>query len=47
MSTWLIRLFLVEYVVIMIVCLFERNWVKAFYWLGAAILNYSILLGFK
>jgi hypothetical protein len=43
-STLLIKILLVEYVVIMGVCLFEKNYPKAIYWAGASILNYSILL---
>jgi hypothetical protein len=44
MSNFLIKILLAEYVIIMVVCLFEKNWPRATYWLGAIILNYSLLL---
>lgn len=47
MSNWLIRLLLVEYVVIMGVCVYERNFPKALYWLSASSLQLAILWGFK
>ncbi len=46
-SNWLIRLLLVEYGVILVVCLWEKNLPRALYWLGASILQISILWGFK
>ena len=47
MSNTLIKILLFEYVIIMGVCIYERNWVKATYWLGASVLNFSILMGMK
>ena len=47
MSALLIKLLLVEYAGIMAACLFEKNYPKALYWLGASILQVSILWGFK
>jgi len=47
MSNWLIRLLLIEYIVIMSVCILEKNFVKAIYWLGASIITTSVILGFK
>ncbi len=42
-STWLIRALLLEYIIILVVCLFERNYKLALYWFGASILQVSIL----
>jgi len=47
MSNLLIKCLLVVYIIIMGICLYERNWAKATYWLGASILQVSILWGFK
>lgn len=47
MSDKLILFLLVAYVVIMGVCIYERNWPRALYWLGASILQISILWGMK
>jgi len=47
LSNTLIKILLVEYVAIMVACIIENNWVKCLYWLGASILNLSILLGMK
>lgn len=46
-SQGLIQCLLVAYFVIMIVCIFERNWPRTLYWLGAALLQISILWGMK
>jgi hypothetical protein len=45
MSDKLILSLLVAYTVIMVVCIYERNWPRALYWLGAIILNMSIIWG--
>lgn len=47
MSTILIKLLLAEYLIIMAVCVAEKNWPRCLYWIGAAILQVSILWGFK
>jgi hypothetical protein len=44
MSTRLIQLLCVAYAFILVVCLFESKFVMATYWLGAIILNCSIIL---
>jgi hypothetical protein len=44
MSTTLIKLLLVAYVIIMGFSLYEGNYPRALYWLGASILQVSILL---
>ena len=44
LSSWLIKVLIVEYAIIMIVCICERNWARTLYWSGALILNYSLLL---
>ena len=47
MSNWLIKFLLVQYIVIAMVCVYEHNWARVLYWIGAGILNYSILLGMR
>lgn len=47
MSNFLIKLLLIEYIVIMVACFYEKNWAKMLYWFGASILQLSILWGFK
>jgi hypothetical protein len=43
MALWLIKGLLVIYAIIMIVALFERDWKMATYWLGASILQVSVI----
>jgi hypothetical protein len=47
MSNWLIRILILEYIIIMMVCVWERNFARSLYWLGAVILQLGILLGMK
>jgi hypothetical protein len=47
MSNWLIKLLVVEYVIIMGVCVYEQNWARTLYWFGASLLQVSILWGMK
>lgn len=44
-STALMKFLVIFYVGILVVCLWEREWPKAMYWLGAAILNVAIIWG--
>lgn len=46
-SQLLIKLLLVEYVFIMGVCVYEKNWARTLYWFGASLLQISILWGMK
>lgn len=46
-STWIMKAFLVQYVICAAVCLFERNYPRALYWGAAALLTVSILWGMK
>jgi len=46
-STLLIKILLVEYVVIMGVCIAEKNWPRALYWLAASGLQVSIIWGMR
>lgn len=39
----LLRVLIVAYVVIALIYLYERNWPKCTYWLGAAIITSSVL----
>lgn len=47
MSTWLMRLLVVQYIIISIISLFEHNYIRALYWIGASIITVSVLLGTK
>lgn len=44
LSQTLIKFLVLEYSIIMIVCLIEGNWRKATYWLGASVINIGVLL---
>jgi hypothetical protein len=46
-SQLLIKILLIEYVVIMAVCVWEKNWARTLYWAGAAVLQVSILWGMR
>jgi hypothetical protein len=47
LSNTLIKCLLLEYVVILAVCIYERNYPRSLYWFGAALLQVSILWGMK
>jgi hypothetical protein len=47
MSQALMKIMLVEYLVILAACLGERNWPRALYWLGATVLQVSVLWGMR
>jgi len=47
MSNRLITCLLFAYIVIMGVCIFEKNWARTLYWFGASLLQISILWGMK
>jgi hypothetical protein len=46
-SSLLIKILLIEYVVIMAVCIYENNMPRTLYWFGASLLQVSILWGMK
>ena len=46
-SNWLIRLLLVQYIIIALVCVYEKNFPRVLYWIGAFALNFSILWGMR
>lgn len=46
-SLWLQWALLAQYIVIMGFSLWEKNWGKALYWLGAVILLLGVNLGMK
>ena len=46
-SNVMICVFFVEYILVMIVALIERNVPKALYWGSAGIMQIAILMGFK
>lgn len=43
----IVGILIAEYVVIAIVYAINQQWIKSFYWLGATILNASLLMGMK
>jgi len=47
MSTWLIKSLLIQYFIIALVCVYEKNWAKVLYWIGASMLQVAILWGMK
>jgi hypothetical protein len=47
MSNFLIKLLLIEYIVIMGVCIWEKNMPRTLYWFGASLLQISILWGMR
>lgn len=46
-STLLMKLLFVAYIIIMCVSLVERNYPRALYWFGAAVLTVAVLWGTK
>ena len=44
LSAILMFFLLSQYITLSIVCLIEGNWRKALYWVGAGIINFSIIL---
>jgi len=45
LSATLIKIFLVEYFIVMVIALWEKNYPLALYWLGAVIINGGVLWG--
>lgn len=43
LSSLFIKILLLEYIVIMIICLYEHNWVRVEYWLGALLIVHATL----
>lgn len=43
-STWFNWLLVAQYSMMSIWCLFERNYHKAYYWFGAAVISSSIAI---
>lgn len=41
------QIFLIEYLICAVVCLFEHNYPRALYWLMASGLNVAVLWGMK
>lgn len=46
-STWIMKAFLVQYFICAVVCVFEKNYPRAFYWFSAGLLTISILWGMR
>jgi len=46
-SNWLIKLLLVQYAIITVVCVYECNWPRVIYWVGAGLIQVGILWGMK
>jgi hypothetical protein len=47
MSTWLMKFLFVEYLIILAMCIYEKNWARTLYWFGASVIQISILIGMK
>ena len=47
MYIWFTRFLLLQYIMIAIVAMVEKRWVVALYWIGACILQISIMIGLK
>lgn len=43
----LMKFLCLQYIIIAIVYAISRDWIKTMYWLGATILNISIIMGLK
>jgi len=43
-STWIMKAFLVGYVICAGVCLLEARYVLGMYWIGGAILTFAVVL---
>ena len=43
MSAWLMKALLLAYMTIMIVCIYEKQYAKATYWLGAIFITLSLI----
>lgn len=46
-STIMMRILIIEYVIIGGVCLFERDYPKALYWWSAGLISFSVLWGMR
>lgn len=46
-STLLMKCLFVAYLLIMLVAIHEKNWPRALYWFGAAVLTVAVLWGTK
>jgi len=47
MSTIIMRILLAEYFVLVIACLYEKNWGRFVYWIGASLIQLAVLLRLK
>lgn len=46
-SDWMMKGLLVTYLVISCVCVYEKNWPRALYWVSAGMITFSVLWGMK
>jgi len=46
-SDLMMKCLLIFYFIICVVCMFERNFPKALYWLSAGMITFSVLWGMK
>lgn len=44
---WLLVLLITIYILMFVIYLCNKQWVKALYWLGAIFLNVAVLIGMK
>ena len=47
MSNWIIKIFIVEYIILAGVCIYEGNWARALYWGSAMGISISVLMGMR
>lgn len=46
-SDWMMKGLLITYFIISIVCLHERNYPRALYWVSAGMITFSVMWGMK
>jgi hypothetical protein len=44
MATWIMKAFLVGYLICAGVCMFEKKYILGMYWIGAVVLNAAVIL---
>lgn len=47
LSDWIMRSFMIQYFVCAAVCVCEKNYPRALYWMSAGLLTISVLWGMK
>ena len=47
MSNLIIKIFIVEYIILAVVCIYEGNWSMVLYWGSATGISISVLMGMR